>query len=131
MSYRKMTIARVSEGVNGPHGEQWEDGILLPTQMAYRRNRATGERALLAAVLDDAIHCCRGRGMQTTQTQAAVGRVRDEAWGWIKSEDRSHLCTFVRICEEIGCDPGQVRAKILDQEEKMLAITLASRRGIS
>lgn len=59
----------------------------------------------MAAVLEDAMdvfrHPARHRRRQLRETET-----------WLRSDDRSWLFSFVRVCETLGLDPHAVRASL-------------------
>ena len=72
----------------------------------------TLEQRLMAAVLDDAIDVYR-------HPRANRGRLRRETEAWFRSDDRSWLFSFIRVCETLGLDPHATRASL--EQERMLA----------
>lgn len=76
----------------------------------------TGTRALMLAVLEDAIRCyLDGRG-----------RVCEEAERWIKANWRGSPFCFVIVCETLRLDPQAVRAML----ERIRASKVSSRTAI-
>ncbi len=63
-----------------------------------RRAEYTGTKALMLAVLEDAIHDYR----------SAIGRQQIEAEEWVRS-DRRDVFSFIVICEMLGLEPAAVR----------------------
>ena len=68
----------------------------------------TPEQCLMAAVLEDAIDVYRHPRADRRE------RMR-ETEAWFRSDDRSWLFSFGRICETLGLDPHAIRAS-LEQE---------------
>ena len=70
---------------------------------------AAGERALMRAVLEDAIRCLAGE----------VGPVRErpqlaaEARTWIEGADLQWPYAFHNVCDHLGFDPEQLRTRLL------------------
>ncbi len=62
----------------------------------------------MAAVLDDAMEVYR-------HPRANRRRLLRDTEAWLRSDDRSWLFSFVRICETLGLDPHAIRAS-LEQE---------------
>jgi hypothetical protein len=77
---------------------------ILPSQLAHSRGNAliSGERALMLAVLEDAIRCL----------ESPRGRLAREALDWILANDDDWPFSFVRISEALGIDPRRLRAAI-------------------
>lgn len=69
---------------------------------------AAGERALLAAVLHEAVLCAVG------QANPPRGRryLANQALRWLKSTKRDYLCAFETICDILGLEADAVRRKI-------------------
>ena len=80
------------------------------------RRPFTGTRALMLAVLEDAIRCYLD----------ARGRVADEAERWIKANWRESPFSFVIVCETLRLDPQAVRRTL----EKLKLAKVSSRRAI-
>lgn len=80
------------------------DGVYAGT---HARVEALGpERALLLAVLEDAIHCFRK--YRTARTRAGKNRF-NEVEHWIMQRQEESICGFENICEALGLDPEYVR----------------------
>src|SRR5256885_16902126 len=68
-----------------------------------------GERALMRAVLEDAIHCLAGE----------VGPVRErpqlaaEARTWVEGADLHWPYSFENVCDHLGFESEQLRTRIL------------------
>lgn len=72
------------------------------------------ERALMRAVLEQALIDV-GLGSLVGRTGGALrgGRwVATEARRWFDSLDRSHLYSFLSICDALGIDPQRVRRRL-------------------
>jgi hypothetical protein len=70
---------------------------------------AAGERALMRAVLEDAIRCMAGEiGPVRERPQLAA-----EARAWIESVDLHWPLSFVNVCDHLGFDAERVRARLL------------------
>lgn len=76
----------------------------------------TGTRALMLAVLEDAIRCYLDGRKQ----------VSEEAERWIKANWRGSPFTFVIVCETLKLDPSAVRNSL----EKMKKAKVSSRDAI-
>lgn len=72
---------------------------------------ASGERALMRAVLEDAIHCLAGEiGPVRERPQLAA-----EARGWIEDDDLHWPYSFANVCDHLGFDASQLRTRLLAQ----------------
>lgn len=86
---------------------------IFPSQFfqSSLRSVANGERRLLAAVLEDAMHSFwRTAG----STRPRERRLHWEAAEWIFSDDRSCLMSFISICEILGLDVVWLRQMASD-----------------
>ena len=86
---------------------------ILPAQMSVgsRLNGDTsGPRALMLAVLEDAVHCIeqgrRRRGFRARRLAA-------NAEAWVRSDSRDWPFSFVNICEVLGFDADAFRERLL------------------
>jgi len=67
-----------------------------------RRSEYTGTKALMVAMLEDAIECY----------VSPSARMRAEAEYWIESANRRLAFSFCVVCETLGLDPDAVRRVI-------------------
>jgi hypothetical protein len=67
-----------------------------------RRSEYTGIKALMVAMLEDAIQCY----------VSPSGRMRADAEYWIKSANHRPAFSFCVVCETLGLDPDAVRRVI-------------------
>lgn len=81
---------------------------LLPTQLAMPRRDSLicGEKALVLAVLEDAIRCLERR------SRAGVRSAR-EAEAWIRANDTRWPFSFVNVCAHLEIDASRLRAVLL------------------
>jgi len=86
---------------------------VLPAQMlagAHWDGDTSGPRALMLAVLKDAVRCIEG-GRWRGHRRAS--RLATEAEAWVRCERREWPCSFVNICEVLGFDVDTLRAHLL------------------
>jgi hypothetical protein len=99
---------------------------LRPVQFAPARCAigATGERALMLAVLEDAIRCLQEhrRG-----ARAEPRRLAREAEAWIRS-DAEHPFSFVDVCDTLDIPVRELRAALLAWRVRPLAVAQRSYR---
>lgn len=90
------------------HADVNIDGAYVGT---YARVEGLGpERALLLAVLEDAINCFR---KYSTARNRAGKNCFNEVEHWIMQRQEESICGFENICEALGLDPGYVRDGLL------------------
>jgi hypothetical protein len=78
------------------------DGAALPdvlAQYGLASRCGSGVKALMSAVFEDAIRCF----------MSPDDEVRNEAEGWIESNERGFVFAFLTICDALELDGGAVR----------------------
>ena len=76
-----------------------------------RTSQLTGTKALMLAVLEDAIRCyVDGRK-----------HIADEAEDWIRSNQRHSPFSFVIVCETLGLDPSATRVKLCEIKARQIS----------
>jgi len=80
----------------------------LPTQLALPRHDSLvcGEKALMLAVLEDAIRCLDRRAR-------SGARLAREAEAWIRANDPRWPFSFVNVCTHLEIDASRLRAALL------------------
>jgi hypothetical protein len=68
---------------------------------------ASGERALLFAILERAILDLIGKGKGTSVSERI--RFREDAEHWIERNDREGINSYEKICEALGIDKDWLR----------------------
>ncbi len=97
----------------------FEPNTVLPVQYFTRLQRGaawTGEQRLMAAILEDAVAVCS----KTTPPKSSKARhVLRETMRWVRSNDRTWMFSFLRICEMLDLEPSAIRRgiRILRGEE--------------
>lgn len=80
--------------------------------------RLAPEKALVLAVLEDAIHCFQ----QYSVARDRAGKQKySEAESWIMRQGRDWFFTFDNVCELLGLDPQYVRRGIRECEKTAVA----------
>jgi hypothetical protein len=81
---------------------------LLPTQLAPPRRDSLicGEKALMLAVLEDAIRCLERRSR-------GAARLAREAEAWIRASDERWPFSFVNVCAYLDMDARRLRRALL------------------
>jgi hypothetical protein len=90
----------------------FEPHTLLPVQFFTRLQRSsawTGEQRLIAAILEDAVAVASKPQVPKSSKARQVLR---ETLRWIRSNDRTWMFSFLRICEMLDLDPSAVRRGI-------------------
>ena len=84
----------------------------------------TPERALMCAVLEDAIRCLRGRGYPPTER----AKLAIDAYSWIRDLDRRWLFSFENLCMALGFDAQILRSRLLDADLRLPSMSVKRRR---
>lgn len=89
-----------------------EPDVILPVQFfsqLQRRTAWTAELRLMAALLEDAlIVCSRPVGSPTSKS----ARLLRETLRWVRSDNRTWVFSFLRVCESLDLDPGAIREAV-------------------
>jgi hypothetical protein len=111
-------------------------GAVLPAQVSegVRWDADTsGPRALMLAVLEDAVLCIEnGRW----QRRFGARRLAAEAEAWVRSDRADWPFSFPNVCEALGIDVDAMRSRLLELTprcnrpcRKEAAITIARRQA--
>jgi hypothetical protein len=73
------------------------------------------EKALLAALLQDAIDCFHKHA--TAQDREGQGLLR-EAEHWIMTDQDNWVFSFRNVCTILGVDPQYIRRRVLDEKAR-------------
>jgi len=86
----------------------FEPDTLLPEQFftLLGRKPPQGEKRLLLAMLEDAVHCFQ---TYLLATKPHDGRLFHEAEEWIDTKHSQWFFSFENICEILGIHPGRLR----------------------
>jgi hypothetical protein len=99
----------------------FQPDVLLTEQYIENFRRKTPlepEKALLLAVLDDAVRCFQDNLLSQNKKKQLLF---DEARDWLFSDDSSWVFSFVSICGLLGLDPGYIRRGLRRWQERALA----------
>lgn len=105
-----------------------EPDAMLPSQFfgALRHKvRLDGERLLMIAVLEDAVHCFQ---KHARATDSRGRQLFIEAREWIMATDRRWFFSFENVCDTLGLDPDYVREGLVAWQEADAHGDRASRR---
>lgn len=84
--------------------------VSLPEETSAARDAyGIGERALMRAVLEDAIRCLGGAGGPARHRSALA----HEARRWVAEDDGQWPFSFLNICDSLGLDADHVRDRLL------------------
>jgi hypothetical protein len=85
--------------------------IVLPEQLESIRGRTPeGPRALMLAVLEEAILCMRSAARSP---RLGGPREAERARRWVRSRDRSWIFSFESVCAALEIDAESLRASLL------------------
>src|SRR6187455_1437510 len=79
--------------------------------------RGRGERALMCAVLEDAIHCLMGQGYPGHSRGLLAARAR----AWVAARDHRWPFSFECICDAIGIESSALRRRLLHSRWDIIA----------
>src|SRR5213593_4224734 len=95
--------------------------IILPEQFfegARRDSQASGEKALMLAVLEDGIRCFQEHLRNPRSNPRLLSQ---QAEGWIRANDYEWPFSFQNVCETLGINPESLRGALLGWKAKRLA----------
>lgn len=98
----RFARTRVRSFMTGGNDEAAEESIFSRTP----------EKALMLAVLEDAIACYAGR-LKAPRENPAI--LRRQAQHWLASDDWESPFSFNNVCEALALDPTALRSRILVQ----------------
>lgn len=106
----------------------FQPDVLLTEQYIDNYRRKTPlepEKALLLAVLDDAVRCFQDNLLsQNKKKQLLFEDARD----WLFSDDSNWVFSFVSICGLLGLDPGYIRRGLERWRERALYVAKKKQR---
>ncbi|HEY2773574.1 MAG TPA: hypothetical protein VGK20_05925 [Candidatus Binatia bacterium] len=82
--------------------------------LAEETQERTPERALMLAVLEDAVACYAGK-LKAPRENPAI--LRRQAAHWLSCEDWDSPFSFNNVCEALALDPMALRERILTDSE--------------
>lgn len=86
---------------------------LTPEQLSWahqKRSTASGERRLMAAVLEDAVSTFQRFAFESGRPATAV---IEELLEWLNSTDETYLYSFINICNVLDFDPDWLRTGLM------------------
>jgi hypothetical protein len=96
-----------------PYADMAEDHF----ERLQRREYQEPERALIFALLEDAVACYQK--YCSARDRAGMQRFRD-AEHWIMEETDDWLFSFANVCDLLGLNPGRLRQGLREWKEKAL-----------
>jgi hypothetical protein len=98
-------------------GEVGEPQAILPHQF-FSEPAIEGERRLMVAVLEDAVHCFQKYALATDSRSKELFLQAEE---WFMEPDSGATLTFEFICEARGLDADSIRARLRRWRERQIA----------
>ena len=95
--------------------------VVLPEQMlagARRDSYASGEKALMLAVLEDGIRCFQEH---LTNARSNPRLLSKQAEDWIRADDWDWPFSFNNVCENLCIDPEALRLALFTWKARKLA----------
>jgi hypothetical protein len=95
--------------------------VVLPEQLmagARRDSYASGERALMLAVLEDGIRCFQEH---LTNARSNPRLLSKQAEDWMRADDWDWPFSFNNVCENLCIDPDALRVSLLAWKSRKLA----------
>ncbi|HWP64779.1 MAG TPA: hypothetical protein VNO26_02560 [Candidatus Limnocylindria bacterium] len=95
--------------------------VVLPEQLlagARRDSQASGEKALMLAVLEDGIRCFQEHLTNARSNPRLLSRQAEE---WIRADDWDWPFSFNNVCENLCIDPEALRLALLTWKARKLA----------
>jgi len=95
--------------------------VVLPEQFfegARRDSQASGEKALMLAVLEDGIRCFQEHLRNPRSNPRLLSQ---QAEAWMRAVDYEWPFSFNNVCETLGIDPSALRAALLAWKAMRLA----------
>src|SRR5262245_39006538 len=98
-------------------GHLFEPHAIMPTQFFAPRERSRwcGEQRLMAAVLEDAIAVYSKPEVPKASRARQVLR---ETERWLRSNDRTWMFSFLRVCEVLSLEPSAIRRKLRERRDE-------------
>jgi hypothetical protein len=93
--------------------EMLQEEHVFPTQIGGgHRNDSllSGEKALMLAILEDAIRCYQGH---LKAARIHPRKLERQAVDWLASPEEEYLYSFISICNHLGFDPGALRRRLV------------------
>src|SRR5262249_43092107 len=102
--------------------------LVLPDQLAAPRRDSlvSGERALMLAVLEDAIRCLEAPAARGASTEREARNARH----WVTARPSAWPFSFVNICETLGIEPVRLRAAPAARHARLSQATLEDRYAL-
>jgi hypothetical protein len=86
--------------------------------MGDRPRPGEPERALMRAVLEDAIRCLAGEGRPLAHRAQLAAKARN----WVATCDTHWPYSFDNVCSGLDLEPDRVRARLLGSREVLTTI---------
>jgi hypothetical protein len=89
---------------------------VLPEQILGGRAKqlpGSGTRALMSAVLEEAIMCLTRRPPSVGRSRGPTAQLALQAERWVRSDDESWPFSFANVCAALGIDASRLRGALL------------------
>jgi hypothetical protein len=109
------------------HFGPFESDTVISEQFfdTFRSTQLEPEKALLLAILEDAVHCLE----KYKAAKDRVGRERfRDAESWIMERGTEWIFSFDNVCELLGLDPQYVRRGLQSRRAKTVELETRRRR---
>jgi hypothetical protein len=111
-----MLSARLSEG-RDDRSPLAPDAVLPEQFFDPHSGIHSGIRALMQAILEDAFACFHKQFVANTRRARRLGKEAEE---WLFSDDICWPFSFVNICHALGLEPGHIRRRLRQQQQRSL-----------
>ena len=108
----RSTLEAASHGNDGAE-HLLSPAPVLPEQFSFRptgnSHPASGVRALMWAILEDAIACVQKQALTPSRRHSRLAR---EAEWWIFTDNTTWVFSFLNVCAALGLEPEYLRTKL-------------------
>ena len=123
LTQREAALAERARGDRTPESlaDLFAPDIILPEQFfegARRDSQASGEKALMLAVLEDGIRCFQEHLRNPRSNPRLLSQ---QAESWIRAVDYEWPFSFNNVCETLGINPSALRGALLTWKARHLS----------
>ena len=106
-------------GTNEPLAGSSGADIVAAEQFTDSYRYLSGEKALMLAVLEDAIRCFRNQLRNPRHKPRLLSELAEE---WIRADDWDWPFSFNNVCDTLRLEPAALRPTLLRSKAQLLAI---------